>query len=496
MFVIYISNMYSRDESKEEEISSLRFENAFIFSPPSAASLIDNRQMKTTNFNNLQYDFGSTLQCTVNSGSDMIWGPSSYIRLEYTVTAGTTAADPNKLPNLGYGSIMNIFKNARLSHRSGESLEIINNVNVVAQNKRMWGTSLEDRQKLDGMLMGEPLSAIKDQYNSGSQRYLSAGTHVACIPLKYLFGVFDNESQFIPNSLLAGCKLELEMENPAVAFSNWTAFAVTPGATSGNISGFKPTLVLDSAQIFQSLQKQLLAEQSNVEDSGLAFTYTSWYTQTSTVSAGAPISMDIQQAATLCEKVTTVCRLTPTAAPALPIGTFDQFQFLLPYAQYQYKLGNLQYPQQMIRVPNTASVVALSNDAQEVYANALIAWSGYPSQYHKSMMKGCSVSMYPSPFDGVVAVNALSGAALSGPITDQKYTPVGPSFTTSAGAYATTLEKSPNGLSMTGLATNNSRLLNVQLQDPAADALAVQVVACLCYIRVAHLMGDNCVVDR
>ncbi len=489
--------MYAKDDSKDEEIAALRHENSMIFSPPSAASLIDNRILKSYNFSNLEYNFGSTMQAIVNSGSDFIWGPSSYIRLEYTVTASGVAA-PNNLPNLGYGTIMNIFKTVRLTHRSGEILEQVIDANVVAQLRRLWGTSLEDRQKLDGMLNGAPIP-VQAQYNSADRNFLAAGTHVACIPLKYLFGLFDENPQFIPNTLLAGAKIELEMESPSKVFANWTLFGTAPGV--GTVGTFKPTLVLDSAMVYQGLQKQLLAEQANVEDSGLAFTYSTYFTTNVTQQAtGATVSLDVQQAATLCERITAVARIStfqgdsagaPTVAGFPPQS--DSFQFFPAFRGYQFRIGATFLPQQVINVPSINTQFACGDASNEVYANALTAWGSYPTQYNKSMMSGSTISMYPSPFDGVVDRTAAN-----------TFIPLGPSYSRSAAIYSTSLEKQANGMALTGQSTNNARILNISLTsgngfidvDGGVVPGPYQIVACLQYVRVAHLMQDSCVVDR
>ncbi len=490
--------MYARDDAKDEEIAALRAENSVIYSAPSAASLIDNRVLKSYNFSNLTYQFGSTMQAICNSGSDFIWGPSSYLRLKYTVTAKVGAANAqDALPNLGYGSIMNLFRNVRLTTRSGEILEQVVNSNVVAQIRRLYETSHEDSQKLEGMIMGPPIN-VANQYNSGSRNYLTATTHVACIPLKMLFGIFDNENQFIPNTVLAGAKIELEMESPANVFANWTQFSSAVGGAAGTVVDFEPTLILDSAIIYQALQKQLLAEQSNVEDSGLSFTYSTYFCTTATQQAvGSDVGMDIQQAATLCEKVMAVARISTgqgndTNTPGTTQS--DSFQFFPAFKKYQWRLGSSYFPQQIISVPVAAAGLDdIGNGSNEVYANAIVANNSYPTQFHKSMMKGSRISMYPSPLDGIVSTTVAGTTFLA----------LGPSFSTSAAVYATTLEKQPNGMNLTGNATNSGRVLRLDLSSGAtqittggAATTPYQIVVCLRYIRVCHVMGDNCVVDR
>jgi hypothetical protein len=101
----------NEDSKVDEEVHALRSANALTYVRPSNVALIDRRVLKSYNFSSNVYELGSTLQLICNSGADAVWGPSSYLRFEYTASA---------LLDFGSGSVLNVIKSIRLTHRSGE----------------------------------------------------------------------------------------------------------------------------------------------------------------------------------------------------------------------------------------------------------------------------------------------------------------------------------------------------------------------------------------
>lgn len=401
------------NDLQEGTVQELRELNSLIYLRPSNASLIDKRTYKTYNFSNLEYSPGVNSQCIINAGGDYIWGPSSYIRLEYNkVGAG----------QLGTGNILNYLKRVHLTHRSGEVIEKIDDYNVLARIILAYMTSLEDYTKLRDML-AVPNAATPNVVN--------------CIPLWLLLGVFKTDSQFIPGGFLAGAKLEIEFETDAIAF-----------AGSGSIEKIRPTIVLDSAQVYDSVNKQILEQQSDVASSGLQFTYSTWFSSSNDYSSTA-FNFDIQQSASITEVACACVRKVSNIAADL-----DSFDFENELTSYQYRLGSQYMPQKPIANSTTEYI--------EAYYNTLSAFQALPHQYMgvSANNSGCSVSA--GTFDN----NAV---------------------------YATSLEKSPSGLALTGEPTSNSRILNFS-GSKLSDNHRVNVF--LQYVRVANIMGSNLVVDR
>lgn len=496
------ANEEEQKGQRSKTLEALRHENALMYDAPEAGCLIDSRTYKSMNFSSTTYTLGDTMQCIFNSGNDAMWGPACYLRLDVSVTAaGAVVAD--KLPNFGFGSIMNIFRNMRLTHRSGGELEQIQNVNVVAQLKRLWQTSLEDRRKLDGLLgcyqpftdSATGAAALVPNYspNQGSRNFLPAVSAAAAapadgayrwvflVPMHLLSGVFASKTQMIPAALLAGAKFELDLDNGVSALANWTAFA----ATGSSITAIRPSIVYDSSQLFSGVSRQLMMEMDRSPDDGLAFAYCTYFTTSNSYAADA--SLDVQQSASIVQRISAVVRL----GTAVTSGAADSFNFLAPYQSYQFRIGSVYIPYQPIHLPQPAYGLArqAANDAREVYEQALLAWGAGASQYHAGAAGtgGSSVAFAP---DSWIPTTLVAPGNYTPPATL--------SFTNGAACYAATLEKSPVGLAFSGQSTNNSRLLNIQLNGAPTTALEtpLAVMGCMEYLRVARVSGDNCIVDR
>lgn len=478
--------MYSErhdEESKHNEVAQLRAENALIYTRPSNVALVDRRVFKSYNFSNTVYQLGNTFQCILNSGGDAIWGPSSYMRLEYT-----TSNDMD----FGSGSILNIFKSCRLTHRSGEVLEFIDHVNVIANINRFWKYSIEDRKKLDGMLNNDVnLGSAAESYKN----IQTNGVHVATIPMSILCGIFGNESQYCPATLMAGMKIELELAPLSSISTDPVGLTVSPMG----IFDLKPTIVVDSAQLYDVVNKQMLEEQAQVDRSGLQFSYYTYFSTFQILTAGVTAAnFDVQQSASLVHKICTFVRDNQKLTGDNPVvKQADKYDFIAPFSTSQYRLGSLYWPQQLLNTPGDRWDTVQAN-SKESYTLSLDGWMAGVDTFHKSAGGEANVSFAERLSDRVQGNQWTSGKA----------------------AYCFIGEKSACGLELSGEPTNNSKLLTFQatinsllasggaggVPYPTASAVdptvkynlagGIRLDIFLQYLRVANLMGDNCVVDR
>jgi hypothetical protein len=451
------------DSKDDEDVKALRGANALVYVRPSNIALIDRRVLKSYNFSSNSYELGSTFQIICNSGGDSVWGPSSYMRLEYT---------SNGTLDFGLGCILNIFKSVRATHRSGEILSYTDNINVYANLKRYWGYKRDDRVKLDGLL-----GIVPGNYTNVP----GAGTHVACIPLSILLGLFDSKTQYMPASMCAGMKLEFEL----------APLQIISTVQTGTLTAMKPTLLLDSAQLYDVVNKQLLEEQADVDESGIQFTYSTLF-NSSAVTASNAVNIDIQQSASLVSQIVAVVRDNNVVSSSF--AGADAFMYIQPFSQAQYRLGSLYWPQQIINVPTGATYPVTQNNSQEWYGISLQAFQAYVDEFHKAAGGDAAIQ-----FQQASAASELSSN----------------SWAIGKPCLAFTGEKSACGLELTGEPTNNSRILNLSasigvatgvdgafpgaglLTQPYSYTLTqVRVDTFLEYTRCANLMGDNCVVDR
>lgn len=363
---------------------------------------------------------------------------------------------------------------------AGEILEYTDNINLLANLKRFWAYKRDDRVKLDGLLGTAPntgAGALQYQNRPG------AGTHVACIPMSLLLGIFDSRTQYMPASMCAGMKVEVELSPLQII--------TTTFATGGiQISAMKPTLLLDSAQLYDVVNKQLLEEQADVDESGIQFTYKTYF-NSAAVTASNAVNIDIQQSASLVSEIIAITRDNNVVSSGF--NGADAFDYIQPFSQAQYRLGSLYWPQQIINVPTGTTWPVTQNNSQEWYGISLTAFQAYVDEFHKAA--------------GGEATCQFQAASVASDLSLNSWTIGKP-------CLAFTGEKSACGLELTGEPTNNSRILNFSatigqatgsgafpgagpLVPPYAYTLAqVRVDTFLAYTRVANLMGDNCVVDR
>lgn len=456
----------NEDSKIDEEVRALRSANALTFIKPSNVALIDRRVLKSYNFSSNVYELGSTLQLICNSGADAVWGPSSYLRFEYTASA---------LLDFGSGSVLNCIKSIRLTHRSGEILEYIDNVNILANLRLYWEHSTDDFKKLTGML-GFESPTVPYRNKPG------LGVNVACIPLSLISGLFSNTSQYMPPALIAGMKIELELAP--------NSFITILGKAAPQITNIKPTLLLDSAQLYDVVSKQLLMEMADVDQSGIQFSYETFFNSYVVTNTNA-INLDVQQSASLTSQIIGITRDNNQVTTLLDDG--DANSYIVPYTVSGFRLGSLYLPQQQIKVPTGITWDITERNSKEWYGIGLMGFQSYVDEFHKAAGKAASIKF--------TEANAVPE------ITNQ-------SFTTGKACLSFSLEKSSCGLEMTGEPTNNSRILNFsgvvdvlngQGTFPLSGTVTlgnkytlteIRFDSFLRYVRVANCMGDNCVVDR
>jgi hypothetical protein len=288
----------------------------------------------------------------------------------------------------------------------------------------------------------------------------------------------------MPPALIAGMKIELELApNSSITIL---------GKAAPQISNIKPTLLLDSAQLYDVVSKQLLMEMADVDQSGIQFSYDTFFNSYVVTNTNA-INLDVQQSASLTSQIIGITRDNNQVTTLFDNG--DANSYINPFSVSGYRIGSLYLPQQQIKVPVGATWDITQRNSKEWYGIGLMGFQSYVDEFHKAAGKAASVK-----FTEANAVPEISNQ----------------SYTTGKACLSFSLEKSSCGLEMTGEPTNNSRILNF---SGVVDVLAgqgtfpiapgsevilgnkytlseIRFDSFLRYVRVANCMGDNCVVDR
>ena len=410
--------------------------NKLEYRLPVNPSVVNSRTFKQYNFSNATYSPGATAQCIVNSGSDAVWGTTSYVKMSVAITG--SGNNTVYFGGATYGSGVNLIKNVRLTHRSGEVLEDIRNVDKLGTLLRRWTQSKDSFEMTAGAEGG-----------SGVLLAAGAGTIDIVVPLRWLLGMFNRTDQYIPPGLLAGSKLEFDL--------NTNARALDATQTSGGDAAAPATysitsiqLVLDSADLYDSIKKDLLEEQMDVKRSGLQFTYNTWFGSSYTADGGA-VNIDLQKSASLANVAIVSQQLTSKNADSynsngVLFSTDD-------VTGWNFRLGSQYLPTQ-VPVSSVPEGFLLTTSAMDALPR-----QNDRSAYNKSSVK----------YSDYVAADGNNQSMI-----------------------ACSLESSAAGLDMTGAACNNSRILNFNAEASTASST---MFVYLGYVRVANVLGASIVVD-
>jgi hypothetical protein len=443
------------EEDVKSNMDTLRAINNMSYERISQSALTCARSIKVQPFATQLVQPGNTMQILINSGNDFIYGPTTCMKLIWTVT-NTNAGGGNVLLSSIFGSttaagvdhngsILNAFRSVRCYHRSGQLLSQLDRANLYVALKRNCVYNRTARQSLDILLNNQ-----EDTLAQGG----GTVTRTSIIPLSLFLGEFATTS-LMPPQLCAGMKLEFVLEQ-----SN-----LITGVAGIAFSNFTPSLLTDSIGALDSVVREINEQTMDTESSGIQFTYeTPFFTFQN--NNGNTFSMDIQNNVTICPRSYLVLQAPATYDPSVLDGSQFRSNMYNNLSRIQWRLG-AEY------MPNQGSELTALNNG-EAFKDFAIAAMSYPHQFGAPQIYGCDISGLQ--YTGTAAVVATRTA------------------------YGICLDRSPAGIAgkYSGVATNSARLLNVTgtfiSNLGVTDASVVNIF--VESVRVANLAGDSCVVDR
>ncbi len=437
------------DDDVKSNMDTLRAINNMSFEKISQSALTCRRSIKNQPFATQSVQPGNTMQVILATGDDFIYGPTTCMKLAWTVT--NTSGAPLDLSAIfgSNGSILNAFRSIRCYHRSGQLLSQLDRANLYAALKRNLIYNLTARQSLDVMLNNANVTIANN----------ASLTRTSIIPLALFLGEFATTS-LMPPQLCAGMKLEFVLEQ-----SNLIA-TQTAGVAFSN---FTPSLLTDSIGALDSVVREINEQTMDTESSGIQFTYeTPFFTFQN--NSGSAFSMDVQNSVTICPRAYLVLQSPNSYNPAV---ASDRSQMYNNLTQINFRLGSEYFPNTPSLFGSAllgAAPFAIDNNG-EAFKDLMVAAMSYPHQFGAPQIYGSNI--LPAEYTGAGATKT---------------------------AYGVCLDRSPAGIAgkYSGVATNSSRLLNVTGNFYTnADAASGSVVNIFVEsVRVANLAGDSCVVDR
>jgi hypothetical protein len=287
-----------------------------------------------------------------NSGAD--YGDMRCSTLNFEIDIGSNA-------NFAYfgknGSILNVIRSITLSSRSGDEISRVVDLNHLSQMTVPFKYSENWMSTVgQGVGVGEGI------YPSGHQQ----AKRIFSIPL-YLLSDFFAYGRLMPAMVLSGMKIDIEWEDPKIAFQAVTAQADT--AATVPISEFNVRnmyISLRSVQLTDRTQRSL-NEMSAVN--GLEIVYCD-HERTETNLNTQDLHLEVRKAASRALKayISTRTKADTTS------GLADSFRTEpFDYEQWQWQLGSLYFPQQPIKATDSSPYKAIP----ESYQHTLVAFNTY-----------------------------------------------------------------------------------------------------------------------
>ncbi len=465
------------DNGMENEMLQLRSENSLLYYRPSQACLCSYRVTKIQSFANQSVTPGNIAQVLINC-DDYVNGPGSYLKVSFDlVVPAAGLADVNAIWGV-HGSILNLFQSIKFYHRSGQTLEEINNrLAQLMTIKRFYLYNTSERAQLDNLLgvgTNAPVPAVAGNYRFTAE-----------IPLSLMLGSFNNHNQLLPPSFLAGSKIELGIYPLASILSE-----VLAGLSITNIN---MSLLLDTCMIYDSAKKQINEEVVDVKGSGLQYVYeTNFFTTSAAFGpsgavVGQSFNFDVQQSNTIVKNVFFVC-VNETEIDTIAGATTSKHPFQNIVQTLQFRLGSQYYPNQAMNlVPRPASTGAAAaaslfiEDSSQAYQNVIMAFDAQNKQFG-SYVNTNSITK-PQYMSSLLATENAKMAV-----------------------FGMLLDRGPQGVAYSGVPTNNSRLLNIN--GTIAKSIAVgaaftedtrdvnSIFVWTTSTRVANCIGDSLILDR
>ena len=166
------------------------------------------------------YQPSQTMLLTVNSGSAFVSPKDSYLCYDVTNSSDTVTMD------FGWGSAINVFSGVVLTSRSGEEIERISRINLLApildryQRSQDW---IDTVGGACGYRSSVPIALPADDYNKIPPKTTRRYT----VPLSSLCGLFRTFDRLLPSVLMGGLRFTFEINNVKAASAGGSEFSIS-----------------------------------------------------------------------------------------------------------------------------------------------------------------------------------------------------------------------------------------------------------------------------
>ena len=286
----------------------------------------------------------------LNSGSDYI-DPKNTSLVFSVTNKGTHDV------TFGNGSCANLIRRIVLTSRSGDELERVERVNLLAPVLDRYEHSEDWVSTIGGCQGYRDKATVKanaaDIAVNDTNRYV--------LPLGSICGLFRSFDRLLPSMLCSGLRLELEWETAAVAFQSLDAGAVP----SYEITRLEVSA--DSYTLTDSVQRSL---NETASLSGLEIVFASYFNTQSSTNTNSALQINIRKAVSRALGV--IMKVTDNI---VSVGNDSTASTPWLFTQLQARVGALYFPQQPLQGDNVADV------SREMYFHSMRGFNkiGTPS---------------------------------------------------------------------------------------------------------------------
>jgi hypothetical protein len=472
----------------DETMSLVSINNLRYEAPESVCATAScNRQQ--INFNPNAYSAataGDQPSLLFNVGSSYTDGQKSMIQFTMTlnVAAGgnaaffafgrnTADADGNTFYNSG-GSVLNLISEVNHQSKSGELLYRELFKNQTQTTSRLYKIDKARRGYMGVMGGAQPTSSADNQDVKFPIFPINAPVTFE-IPMCELSSFF-NTSQLIPPMLLSGSLLRLTLADPASAVVLYTndGATIATGSVVTSVSLKSMIAYLHQSELYDSVNSMLLSSANSIETNGIQYGY---QTQFNTIFPpnSSTFNFDIQLSAAKISSL--VLKFVPKGVKNDPVAAASILELSGPITDanslncsVQVRLGNLVLP---------LFPVSSACDMYQQTCNALnpISYSGCddpdPLKTINKLQAGC---ISYAEYSQVLATGAKKGVG------------------TGATLFGFSFERA-SAVNVSGLSTNNARILSVEVQN-MANAAQYICYASVTYLQIANVSVDNVVINK
>ena len=487
--------MEARKSDSIEDSMSLLSLNHLSYESPSSITACSQRTPSQINFQPRSYaNLTGSEQASIvfNTGSAYVLGQTSTINIKMNLTSGVALTGTNPAffafgnnvvannetyVNSG-GSVINLFSEVSHNARSGELLYRELFANQVKAGTRNYRINKERRGQL-GMMGAAGVTL------TGDTKYplYSLNQDVSfTIPLCELASFF-NTAAPIPPQLLSGSTLRLSIAKLSQVITLYTVAGdaiATTNTAQVTVNITEMTSFLDQVEMFDSVNSLVLSASSSLENNGLQYSYNTVFNAIYPVESSGNI--DVQLSAAKISSI--VLKFVPRVLPdwnsagnytdpmaaasirRLAAATSGDANSLSGIG-FRVRLGNQIIPLYQIKTA-TESYLRVC----DALSNISFASCEDPDSL-KTLNKLSPCAIQYS--DYVRSVGALNG------------------YGTGATIFGLTFERS-NCLNISGLSSNNARVLSVEYEGLTAGAF--NMIVSVQYIAIANCSTSNVVVNK